>query len=328
MIENPTEQNATSYRRHLINVLGVFVVASLILYLNSNRNALESLKNIRWQQITWIIVLDTTSFLIGSLQNQSLINRFDLRVGFLDCFLLQYGNNFLNKILPTIGGGAAFRAIYLKKKYQFPYSQFVSTVAGLYVISFFSVAIIGIACLWIIYIQYNQFNLIILMAFISTLLPCLFIIIFSPQMPQGNNKFLKLLKSIIEGWNVIKQEPRNIFVYAIFSIVILLLSALQTLISYQALGVKTDIVSMLFLSTLGIILALLNFTPDGIGIKEGIYIFSASLVQIPGNILVLGSLVLRGISFCTTLMIGGISYWILMRRLKTLEHRVNDVMPD
>ncbi len=80
---------------------------------------------------------------------------------------------------------------------------------------------------------------------------------------------------------------------------------------------KTTFIPMLFLATLGIIQAFLNFTPDGIGVKEGIYIFSASLVQMPDDILVLGSLVLRAVSFCTTLIIGGISYWILMRELKS-----------
>jgi uncharacterized protein (TIRG00374 family) len=320
MMEKPTGRTKTNYRQYVINVVGILVIAALILYLYNNRNVFHFLKNIHWQQILWIIILDTVSFVIGSLQNQSLLNRFNTKVGFIDCFLLQYSNNFLNKILPTIGGGAAFRAIYLKKKYKFPYSQFVSTVAGLYVISFFSVALIGIICLWLIYLKKHQFNLVILIAFIGILLPCLFIIIFSPQIKQGRNRFLKLLSSIMEGWNIIKQQPGNILVYILFSIIILLLSTWQTLISYQALGVKVDLVSMLFLSTLGIILVLLNFTPDGIGIKEGIYLFSASLVQIPGNILVLGSLILRGISLCTTLMIGGISYWVLTQRLKTAEH--------
>jgi len=166
------------------------------------------------------------------------------------------------------------------------------------------------------------------MAFIGLLVPCLFIILFSPKVPSSNNRFLKTLKSIVDGWNIIKQEPKFVFVYASFSIVLLLLSALQTVISYQALGVQTTFIPMLFLATLGIILAFLNFTPDGIGVKEAIYIFSSDLVQMPDDILVLGSLVLRGISFCTTLVIGGISYWILMRELKMLEQPKSDVWPN
>jgi uncharacterized membrane protein YbhN (UPF0104 family) len=257
-----------------------------------------------------------------------LINRFDPRVSFLDCFFLQYVNNFLNKILPTIGGGAAFRAIYLKRKYQFPYSQFVSTIGGLYVISFLSVALIGIACLVAIYVRYKQFNLVILIAFIGLLLPCLFVVLFSPQLPASNNRFVKFLKSIVDGWNIIKQDPKFILIYAFLSIVLLLLSALQTLISYQALGMQTTFIPMLLLATLAIILAVVNFTPDGIGVKEGIYVFSSNLVRMPDKILVLGLLVLRAVSFCTTLIIGGVSYWILARELKQLDVHPRDVSAD
>lgn len=328
MIEYLPKKSTGNFRKYILNIFGIFVIALLILYLYNNRDVLGSLKNIRWQHITWIVLLDTTSFLIGGLLNKSLITRFDPKVSLIDCFFLQYVNNFLNKILPTIGGGAAFRAIYLKRKYQFPYSQFISTIGGLYVISFLSVSIVGIVCLLAIYVRYNQFNLVILMGFIGLLLPCLFIILFSPQIPASNNRFFKVLKSIVDGWNSIKHDPKFILIYTFLTIVLLLLSALQTLISYQALGVQTTVIPMLFLATLGIILAFLNFTPDGIGIKEGIYIFSSELVQMPDDILVMGSLVLRGISFCTTLIIGGISYWILMRELKLLELQVNSVKSD
>jgi uncharacterized membrane protein YbhN (UPF0104 family) len=196
------------------------------------------------------------------------------------------------------------------------------------VISFLSVAVIGIACLLAIYMQYQQFNLIIFLAFMVLLLPCLVVILFSPKISPSHRKILKVLKSVVDGWNIIKHDPKFILIYASLSIVLLLLSALETLISYQALGMQTSFVPMLFLSTLGIILAFLNFTPDAIGVREGIYVFSSELVRMPDEILVLGSLVLRAVSFCTTLIIGGISYWILMRELKTLELQPSEVKPD
>lgn len=328
MIENPPEPKKRNYRKHILNFFGIFIIALLILYLYNNREVFVTLKNVKWQQILWIAVLDIVAFLIGTVLNMSLIHRFDRRVSFLDCFFLQYVNNFLNKILPTIGGGAAFRAVYLKKKYNFPYSQFVSTVGGLYVISFLSVAIVGIICLLAIYVQYGVFNIIILLAFIALLLPCLFIILFSPRLPDSNNRLLKAFRSVVYGWNIIKQDPKFILIYILLSILLLLISALQILISYQALGVETGFIPMLFLATLGIILAFLNFTPDGIGVKEIIYVFSSELVQLPDDILVLGSLVLRAVSFGTTLIIGGISYLILMRELKVLELQTNDIKPE
>jgi len=323
MIEKTTEPKPFSYKKALSYLIQVVIVGLLVLYFYQNRDVFESLKNIRWQQIVWIVLLDIAAYLINSILNYSMIRQLDPRVTFLDCFMLQYVNNLLNKILPTIGGGAAFRAIYLKKKYQFPYSQFASTVAGLYVISFSATSLIGIFCLLVIYAWFQVFNWIIFLAFAGILLPTLFIIMASPQIPKSDRRVLRVLKSVVEGWNVIKKKPRFVFAYGFLAILLLLISTLQTYISYEGLGIKTNLIPMLYLSTLGIIMAFLNFTPDGIGVKEGIFIFSKDLVRIPEDILVLGSLYLRGISIFSTFVIGGISYWLLMREMK----RIDDSLP-
>jgi uncharacterized protein (TIRG00374 family) len=315
-----SEKKANNLRKYITNAVGALVILFFTWYLYQNQDILTHLKNISWKQIMWIVLCDLATFLINGLLDQSMINRLDNRVSFLDCYLLGYASNFLNKILPTIGGGAAFRAAYLKRKYQFPYSQFVSTVAGLYVISFFSTSLIGLFCLWVIFVKFAVFSWVICLIFLAICLSCLFIIIFSPKIPEGDHRIIKILNGIFEGWRIIKMDPKFIFIYAFLSVTILFLSAMQTFFSYQALGVKTDIVSMLFLSTLGIILAFLNFTPDGIGVKEAVYIFSSDLVRIPNGLLILGSLILRGISLCTTFIIGGICYLFLARKLnKSIE---------
>lgn len=291
----------------------------LVWYLYMNREVFTSLSNIRWQHVVLIILLDIAAFLVSSYINYLMIHRLDPRIRFIDCFMLQYVNNLLNKILPTIGGGAAFRAYYLKRKYQFPYTQFVSTVAGLYVISFSTTAIIGILCLLILYTQFQVFNWVIFFAFLGILLPTTLVMIFSPHVPTSEKRLLRILKNVVESWYQIKKDYHLVIIYGLLSVLLLLLSTAYTYIGYVALGVNTTIIPMLYLSTLGIIMAFLNFTPDGIGVKEGIYIFSQKLVRIPDDVLVLGSLYLRGMSVITTFIIGGLSYWILMRNLKDID---------
>ena len=317
MIDAHSKKNR--YLKLFGNIFTVAVLGFLVWYLYENREVFDTVKNISWQHVSWIILLDLTLFLLNSLLDKSMINQVNPKVGYLDCYLLQYANNFLNKILPTVGGGATFKAIFLKKKYMLPYSRFVSTLTGLYVISFFSVSLIGILCMITLYFQLELFNWIIFVAFLGIMSSCMFVILFSPNIPESKNRLLKLLQSTVEGWKILQKNIRLIFIYIGLSIMLLIISALQTYVSYRALGVEIGVVPIMFLSTLGIITALLNFTPDGIGVKEGIYIFSANLVQIPEETLVLGSLVLRGISICTTFIFGGISYFILMKQMKSFD---------
>jgi len=308
-----------NYSQYVSCILGLIILSFLVWYLYQNQDALFLLGNVSYRSILPVLLMELVMFLIAGYMDKTMIGRFDSRVSFLDCYMLGYANNFLNKILPTIGGGAAFRAVFLKKKYQLPYSKFVSTIAGLYVVSFLPHSLTGMICLLVIFARQGVFNWLIFLIFLGIFSFCLITILFSPKIPESQSRILKFVGNIFEGWQVLKQDSKLVVIYTLSSLMLLLLSAMQTYFSYQALGVQTDMVSMLFLSTLGIILAFLNFTPDGIGIKEGVYVFSSELVRIPDGILVLGSLVLRAISLCTTFVIGGICYLILSRQMSRLE---------
>lgn len=309
------------YRNAVLYILQVVVIALLAWYVYQNRDPLILIKKIQWEFIVGIIVLDVASYLVTTFINYSMISRLNKNVTFLDSLMLQYVNSLLNKVLPTIGGGAAFRAYYLKEKYQFPYTQFVSTIAGLYIISFSTTSLIGILCLLAIYWEYHVFNGLIFLAFVGILIPTMTIAIWTIRIPDSNLRLLRIAKNIIDSWNIIKKERKLVFAYMFFTNLLLLISTAYTYLGYRALGEQPAFFPMLYLSTLGIILAFINFTPDGIGVKEGIYVFSDKLVQIPRDILVLGSLYVRGISMITTLLIGGISYLILMRQLKNTSNR-------
>ena len=174
-------------------------------------------------------------------------------------------------------------------------------------------------CLLYIYFQTGAYNWIMILGFVSLLLPSLVIIILKPKIREGNNRLLKVIKNTVEGWNLIKEDPKYILIYGFFSIALLLLTTMMQVIIYEPLTGNVTFVSMLFLSTIGIIIPLLNFTPGGIGIKEGIYIFSADLVQIPDDILVLGSLVFHGITLIRAISLGGLSYLLLMKGINSFE---------
>ncbi|MBP7092086.1 MAG: hypothetical protein KBA59_04235, partial [Anaerolineaceae bacterium] len=59
--------------------------------------------------------------------------------------------------------------------------------------------------------------------------------------------------------------------------------------------------------------------PDGIGIREGVYMFSSSLVNIPEAMMVLTSLLLRGLAIFSTVSIGVIAYLVYLKKLKDLQ---------
>jgi len=299
------------------------IMVILAWYIYRNRFALNYLKNVGWQEISLILLLDTFSLLITGALNYMIIRQFGFAVGLLDCILLQYVNTSLNRILPTVGTGATFRAIYLKKRYGFSHSRFISTVAGLYVISFLAASLIGILCLAAIYCQTHALSWVALISFLALFIVCLGIASICPEIPERNSRILKVLRSVVEGWIVIRANHRLILISVVLTAGLLLLSTLSNLIAYRALGFRTHFLSMLYLSSLGIIITLINFTPDGIGIREGIYVLSSKLIQLPSEVLVLGSLVIRGITMVATIGGGIVAYYLLVQRLRSTTHSLD-----
>ncbi len=315
----PVDNKKGKFRKILFQILGLAVIIFLGWYLYKNQDSFQAIKNISWQQIVLIVLLDFAAFFVNAVMNYFMLKRLEPRISFIDCYGLQYANSMLNKILPTIGGGATFKALFLKRKYDLPYSQFVSVITGLYIISFITTSLLGLICILIIYLQLRIMNWVLVLAFILFLLPSLGIIIFTPKIPESDKRIVKTLSRVITGWNTIKQDKRSLLFYALCFLILLFLTAAQTMVSYQALAVKTSFVPMLLLSSTTIILQVLSFTPDGIGIKEGIFVFTGNLVQIPDNILVLGSLVVRAVTMVTTGIIGAICYLILLREITKIE---------
>lgn len=305
-------------------LLGLVAVVLLGFYLYQNREVFTSLRNITISQIAIILGIETANFLLGSALNYSMVRRFGYHVSYFDSVILQYINSFLNKILPTIGGGAAFRAVFLKKKYQLPYSQFAATLGGFYLISFIATAGIGLASMAWIYQRYGVTNWIIIIAFSALIVPSLIVVFFSPRIPEKKNRILNSLSRAVDGWNLLKKDKGYIAFYTAVIVLQLLLSSWQMFFAFKAIGIQTSYIQVLFLSSLGIILSFLNFTPDGIGIREVVYAFSASIVQISQASVVLGSLVLRALSIITSLIVGGVGYWVFLRQIKEIEEMQNE----
>lgn len=311
------KNNNSISKNFLSKFFTVLVFILLAWYLYENRSVFSALQNFRWYDILWLMFLQVVIILVYSFLNHTIITRINSDISFLDNFLLQIANNLINKILPK--GGTVFRATYLKKRYSFPYPQFISTVAGLYVISFATQALVGLICFAIIYLEKGLYDYFLIAAYFAILSSCAFVIIANPRIKNPDNKLKRVLKSVLDGWQLIKKNPQSILVYILLSLLSMLIIAYQNYFVYNALGANVNFVETIYLSTIGIITIFLNFTPDGIGAKEGILIYSAKLFASPSEILVLGSLVLRGIGLISTTIFGSVSYIILQKKTKTID---------
>jgi len=299
-------------RKIISFILTIGFLGFLIYYFINHPDVILSIRKISLWQFIFLFLLQSIIIFIYGIINHIVIRKIQTNVPFIDNIALQFTNQFLNKIVPK--GGAAFRSIYLKEMYQFPYSKFISTISGMYVISFASYSIAAFITFGLTYLNFGKFNIYFILAFLGIFIFSILLIILPTHFfsdKKGRN--FQILNSILEGWSIIKQDISFVIMLVIMTISILFINTYQLQIIYHSLGFETSYLSLLFLSIVSLLTVFINITPDGIGIKEGIFAFSSGIVAIPPDFLILGSLIERAIGIFISISFGGLSYFWLLK---------------
>jgi uncharacterized protein (TIRG00374 family) len=302
-------------RRVITNILTLAIFALIAVYLYRNRGVFENLKNIEISLILLIIFFQILTVFSDAFINQRIINILEKSLKFKESLLLQYSNNFINKIFSK--GGAIFRGYYLKSVFKLPYSKYISTLAGLYIIAFLVYSFLGLISLAIIYSRIGVYNLVVTVFFIGLFCVTLFLILTKSKLKINRKTRLgNIVGNLIDGWEQIRKEPRELMIIFVVKLILLSLTVILNILIYKSLGVELGIVESVYMSTISIMTLFINLTPAGIGIKEGIYMFSSQLISLDPDIILLGSLVGRAIVLIPSVILGGLSYLILTKRLK------------
>jgi uncharacterized protein (TIRG00374 family) len=290
----------------------------MVVYLYENRDVFSSLKNLEIQYIVYIVLSQIGTVAVGALLNQRVIRTLNKDISYGDAFYLQYANNFLNKIISE--GGAVFRGYFLKEIYKLPYTKYISTIAGSYILSFLNYSVMGLVSVGYIYFVKGKINYWVLVFFVGLLVGTGILILIHPRFENKKNyRVLKWVNSVLDGWEKIKGSKKELFVFTGLILLMLVLHVPQAVFVYRGLGESIGIFESLYMSSVGIITTFINITPNSIGIKEGIYMFSSDVIGLNSDIILLGALITRAVSLISSFIFGGISYLKLAPRLKEIK---------
>lgn len=269
----------------------------------------------------WLIPL-TVLFLVGylfiSIQTKALILPLGIKLRNLEAYMLSIITGFYNLITPAYGG-MAMRAVYLKKKHGFPYTTFLSSLAGIYVISFFITSLLGLISLFFIYQLYHIFNWIILGVFLALFLPLSFLIALSPQFRETKNKFINRFIRVANGWNLIRRDRKVISVGIIVTIIGLIINATSLMISYYVFGINLNFIQALFLTCITNLTILFIITPGNLGITEAVAVFSALILGLTPAQSLPVAILGRVVQMIVMFTLGPIFSYILLKKNKNVE---------
>ena len=185
---------------------------------------------------------------------------------------------------------------------------------GVYVIQFFIITLVGMINLYFIYKYHNVFSLPVFIILFCIFAILTSVIFFNVRFPFSLNPILNKLFEIGNGWNIVRNNEKILFVSIVAIIIQLMLGVSGTMIIYTAIGIKLTVVQALFLVTISSLAGLVSITPGNLGFAEAVSVLSALVLGISPVQSLSASIVNRAISTIIFFILGPIFSYILLRK--------------
>lgn len=225
----------------------------------------------------------------------------------------------MGNYLVPFRGGAASKALYLKKKHNFPYTTFLATFSAYYLLVFSVGSVLGLLTLTLLHLTHQLTDWRLFLFFLIVGLAIWGALRFSDYIPQGDSRFFKRWRNLNQGWQHIKGNKA--FLVKIVSIIFLLYMAgsLQFYYVYRAISHEIPYLAALFIAILTSFSLFISITPGNLGVQESVIAIISKLLGLGFNegLLVAGLLrvVLIGVAFT----FGPIFSYILTKSFTTEE---------
>jgi uncharacterized membrane protein YbhN (UPF0104 family) len=293
--------------------LAVIIVVGAI-YIVKNIDQFRQIKIISWWWMVALLISFLGQAFASALIFRKLLGIFHIRLGLLEAVGLVYLTGVGNFLLPYVGG-IGLRATYLKKKYGFSLSYFASTVVGNAVLTVAINALLGLIMTLYLYIEKNIFYPWIIVIFLCFLvLPV--IVLLSPVVGfKSKNLVVRKINQVWEGWGIISRRFGDVAVLAAFSLLTSLLGISILYCSFRAVSEEITIINAAVVASMTALSALVHVTPAGFGITELVIVFTSRALGQLSIISVSVALIIRAVSMIIVFTGGGISSYILSRRL-------------
>ena len=208
----------------------------------------------------------------------------------------------LGNFFASSGAGLGYRAVYLKKNHGLGYRDYMTTLYGNYLIIFIVNCVAGLVALTISgrsattvgWIAGGVLSIILAMSILLT-----FRQTTVKDRPGFAGKVIKNLRMMSAGWQAVAKD-RGLFA-GLTVLVIVQLGITTGILHFEflALGLSVSFAGLLFLSVLSALSVFINITPANLGVKEGAYILSTSIVGLSSSQILAVAVVDRGALFAT-----------------------------
>lgn len=295
------------------NILSIILTITVLLlfgiYLYNNPQILIILKDISPLSLIIIMILFLLLFLLEGVFIKVTLNIFDKHIDLKETYYLSTISRIGNYLLP-MRAGAIFRATYLKNKYQFEYSKFLSTLYAYYILLFLLNSFLALSVLLFKYLSISIFYPAISLFFLLLFFTTLFVILFRKTVATREGKGLKyinkgilIFNKFLSSWDMIVKR-KNLFLYLLFiTMGNILINGIIFYVEFLTLKININILDILLYTCLSGVSLLISITPGSLGLREAIFLFTSESIGLSQDQIMQLAFLDRGVLFLLLLIL-------------------------
>jgi uncharacterized membrane protein YbhN (UPF0104 family) len=303
-------------RKRLSRVLTLIALSAIGLFIWWHQDDLTSVAVISPFYFV-LCTLCTAGYLtVNGFVSYAMLKQLGSRIQMLECLSLSVVSTGANVLTP-IQGGTVVRAVYLKRRHNFKYSDFLATLVACQVLIVIISCLFAAAALaWMSFIEHRPG----LGALLAALTLCLVISVvacFLPRISLKGNWLLDKVAEVTDGWYWLRAQP--LFLVKLSALVGMHvgLQLLSFWTACAAIGMQLGFVEAMAIGAIGNLASILSITPGSLGIYEAVVAFvGATLAVVPAQS-VMAALVLRVVLLVLLLVLTPLAISFLSKQVST-----------
>ncbi len=270
-----------SLKKYISPILTIFVLILFATYLFKNPEIIDRLVDTNPIYILLIMLLYIFIFFLEGLFIIVTLKIFSKDMNKSEGMYVATLSRIGNYLLP-MRAGAVFRATYLKKKFNFDYSNFLATLYGYYIVFFLTNAILAFIVLIFKSLIFDQTYISLIMFFGAVIVGMVVLIFlrfpFKKIFKQRNGvifKVISFLDKFLGGWDLIVKNRKlfiQLMLLAFANVFVNILVIYMEFLSIEKIGNILDIILYTCISGVSL---LISITPGSLGLREAVLLVTS-----------------------------------------------------
>lgn len=301
-------------------ILAIALLLGVGVFLSQSKETIDSLSNLTFQQAFLLFLTTLASFLFMAYQFRITMQFPGLKLTPTEWFGLSMCNAMYNQFLPA-RSGIWMRAYYLKEKYHFSYTHYVSLMLSSFFLMFVSAGILGMATIGLAMWQLNR-DLWFFFSLFPGLILLTTLIWFAINKLVYSSRQVKFqrardfLENFHAGLAFFKDKPFLIMEYIVTAKCSIICNGLAYALSLYSLG-EDDISILVVIAVMALTAfsSLVTLTPGNLGVREMIMGFTCHQLGVSLETALLAAYIVRAVTVVCVFFLGVLYSKILFQNL-------------